>query len=98
MLFTFRRDDEGRETIAVGGITIARTTSGPEGFEWLNSLPGITAEHVREAAVRADEAGFWTPLVPTPPLDILPVETTVDVPVAETTSTILSVDNSEDQA
>lgn len=105
MLFTFRRDDEGRETIVVGGVTIARTTGGPEGFEWLNSLPGITAEHVREAAVKADESGFWEPpratnitvgggiIIRGPCMQL-----TVSVPVAETTSTILSVDNSEDQA
>lgn len=90
MLFTFRRDDEGREAIVVGGITIARTTGGPEGFEWLNSLPGITAEHIYEAAALADEAGFWAARTED--------EVTVDVSVAETTSTILSVDNSEDQA
>lgn len=104
MLFTFRRDDEGRETIEVGGLAIARPTNGPEGFEWLNSMPGITAEHIREAAIKADEAGFWEParitgfsangfMVRGPCIQL-----TVDVPVAETTSTTLSIDNTEDQA
>ena len=105
MLFTFRRDDEGRETIEVGGLAIARITNGPEGFEWLNSMPGITAEHVREAAVKADETGFWTQeAVPYPAptrgryFMWIENEVVVDVPVAETTSTIMSVDMSEDQA
>lgn len=101
MLFTFRRDDEGRETIEVGGLAIARPNNTPEGFEWLNSLPGITAEHVREAAVKADEAGFWAdaPLSKGGYIYVyLNDEVTVDVPVAETTSTTLSIDNTEDQA
>lgn len=98
MLFTFKRDDEGRETIEAGGVTIARPTDGPDGFEWINSVPGVTARHVREAALKAYMAGFWTPLLPESPLNILPYVITVDVPVAETTSTILSVDTSEDQA
>lgn len=90
MLFTFRRDNEGRETIEVGGIVIARTNGGPEGFEWLGSIPGITAEDIDEAATLADEAGFWGRTNKD--------KVTVDVPIAETTSTILSVDNSDDQA
>ena len=101
MLFAFRRDDDGRETIEVGGLAVARPTNGPEGFEWLNSMPGITAEHVREAAVKADEAGFWERLVPVNPWETAMTmrdEVTVDVPVAETTSTTLSIDNTEDQA
>lgn len=105
MLFTFRRDDEGRETIEVGGLTIARFNGYPEEFEWLNSMPGITAEHVYEAAAKADEAGFWTQeAVPYPAptrgryFRWIENEVTVDVPVAETTSTTRSIDNSEDQA
>lgn len=92
MLFTFRRDAEGRETIHVGDVVIARVTNHPEGFEWLFMPPaGITHEHVREAAVRADEAGFWF----AQGFDRFD-EVTVDVPVAETTSTILSTTNTED--
>ena len=92
MLFTFRRDNDGRETIEVNGLAIARPNNHPEGFEWINSMPGITAEHVREAAVKADEAGFWEEGY------FREDEVTVDVSVAETTSTIMSIDNTEDQA
>ena len=96
MLFTFKRDYEGRETIEVGGLAIARPTNVPENFEWLHSMPGITAEHVREAVIKADEAGFWERDECGIPQG--PSEATVDVPVAETTSTILTIDNTEDQA
>lgn len=101
MLFTFKRDEDGRVTVEVGGLAIARITNDPECFEWINSMLGITAEHVREAAVKADEAGFWERLVPVNPWETemtMRDEVTVDVPVAETTSTILSVDMSEEQA
>lgn len=98
MQFTFRRDDEGRETIDVDGLTIARLNN-DHGFEWLNWTPGITADHVREAIDKADEADFWTPLLWLPMrMPKLPSRTDVEVPVAATTSTILSVDNSEEQA
>jgi hypothetical protein len=60
MQFAFKRDSEGRETIHIADVAIARVTDHPEGFEWLASPPaGVTAEHVREAAVKADEAGFF---------------------------------------
>lgn len=94
MLFTFKRDSEGRETIHVGDVAIARVTDHPEGFEWLNSMPGITSEHIREAAVKADEGLFWHEVL----LDWYTDDVTVDVPVAETTSTILTVTNEDDQS
>lgn len=86
MLFTFKRDADGRETICLGDTTIALTTP----------PAGVMADHVREACVMADEAGFWdsdewtdgdgvATLVPPPG------EVTVNVPIPETTSTILSV-------
>lgn len=93
MLFTFRRDADGRETIHVGDVAIARTNDGPESFEWLASPPaGITAEHVLEASVMADEALFWHEVL----LDWYTNEVTVDVPIVE--STVLSITNEDDQA
>lgn len=83
MLFTFKRDDEGREKVYVNDIPIALRVEHPEGWAWLSDVPGITPDHIADAAVKADEAGFWTPL------DILPVECTVDVPVAD--NAVLSV-------
>lgn len=96
MLFTFKRDSEGRETIHVGDVAIARVNNHPEGFEWLASPPaGVTAERVREAAVKADEDGFWyAEGFGFNGLD----EVTVSVPIPETTSTILSITNAEDQS
>lgn len=110
MLFTFRRDAEGRETIHVGDVAIARIRhdlpAECDDIEWLASPPaGVTAEHVREAAVKADEAGFWKsslvikadhPLTRTV-RDFASNETACDVPVAETTSTIMSLTTEEEQ-
>jgi hypothetical protein len=108
MQFTLKRDIEGRETIHVGGVAIARVTTHPEGFEWLASPPaGVTAEHVREAAVKADEAGFWAPIEDRNPrfdrtivgsaAGIWVSECAVTVPVAETTSTILSLTTEDER-
>lgn len=113
MLFTFKRDDEGRETIEVGGVPIARIKRNDDGTHYSHGLahvPGIEAEHVSEAIERADAAGFWQlHKVPAVLIDAneqrhigtawtrYGVEVTVDVPVSETT--VLSVTlEGEDQS
>jgi hypothetical protein len=94
MQFAFKRDSDGRETVHVGDVAIARVTTHPEGFEWLSSPPaGVTAEHVREAAAKADEALFWHQVL----LDWYTDEVTVDVSIAETTSTILSMTTEDER-
>jgi hypothetical protein len=119
MQFTFKRDSEGRETIHVADVAIARVTDHPEGFEWLSSPPsGVTAEHVREAAVKADEMDFWTyntgyindarnyiqrgdytpeEMFGTGGWSNVPKEVTVDVPIAETSSTVLSLTTEDER-
>lgn len=100
MLFTFRRDSDGRETVHVGDVAIARVTDHPEGFEWLSSPPaGVTAEHVREAAVKADEAGFYGTEWCDDCAEAVnrKDEVMVDVPVTETTSTILSLTTEDER-
>ena len=100
MQFTFKRDDEGRETIEVGGVPIARIKRNDNGTHYSHGLahvPGVEAEHVSEAIERADAGGFWTPLMPYPPLNVPPHFCTVDVPIAETTVLSVTLDG-EDQS
>lgn len=62
MLFTFKRDDEGRERIFVGDVCVAIVSMMPVyGRTWAmaDSITGITPRHVNDAIERADEAGFW---------------------------------------
>jgi hypothetical protein len=95
MQFTFKRDFEGTERIYVGDVAIAKTNGYPEEFEWLASPPAIiTAEHVYEAATKADDANFW---VLSTRGGFIVDEVTVDVPVAETTSTILTLTSEDDR-
>lgn len=107
MLFTFKRDAEGRETIHVGDVAIARVTDHFGGFEWLASPPaGVTADHVYEAAVNADEAGFFWGVdgIESHRVDDVSVSVPVRVPSPLTcypiksTSTVLSITNEDDQA
>lgn len=102
MLFTFKRDAEDRERVYAGDVAIARINDrNPEGFDWLAAPPaGVDADHVVTAKVMADEAGFWG----TEWCDDCSClvnrkdEVTVDVPIPETTSTILSITNTEDRS
>lgn len=97
MLFTFKRDDEGRETIEVGGVRLVIGQSLRRGWRWLDYVHGVLAEHINEAIERADAGGFWTPLMPYPPLNVPPSICTVDVPIAETTVLSVTLDG-EDQS
>ncbi len=58
MLFTFKRDDEGRERIYVGDVCVAEMHH-QYGPQWLGSVLGLMEHHVHDAIERADEAGFW---------------------------------------
>jgi hypothetical protein len=110
VLFTFKRDSEGRETIYIGDVPIARPNDFPEGMEWIGSPPpGVTADHLQTACAMADEAGFWERRTKDKILsgyyeqhlgmdEWLRNEVTVDVPIPETTSTILSITNAEDRS
>jgi hypothetical protein len=105
MLFTFKRDSEGREAIHLGEVAIARKVEHPEGWEWLSDIPGVTADHISDAAIKADEAGFWAlsdsggalPWGESITTNLCE-SVTVDVPIPETTSTVLSITNAEDQS
>lgn len=91
MLFTFKRDDEGRERIYVGNVCVAELVDQTREHGWETGLEarGVTVDHIDEAIERADEAGFWDwdhlrnhrPFVKN--------EVTVDVPVAD--NAVLSV-------
>lgn len=56
MLFTFKRDEEGRERIYVADVCVARI-EGPSDVEstWSETMDSA----IRDAIERADEAGFW---------------------------------------
>jgi hypothetical protein len=95
MLFTFKRDDEGRERIYVGDVLMA-------GIECMKPLlayavAGVTYDALIDAIERADEAGFWgdewcddcgTTDCHTVPRKN---EVTVDVPIPAQSSTVVSV-------
>lgn len=98
MQFMFKRDEEGRERIYVGDVLVA----GIDGRRPLlaYAVAGVTYRHLEDAIERADEAGFWqrrSPLMDGA-ASYRRRETTVDVPVAETTSTILSLTTEGDKA
>ncbi len=93
MLFTFKRDDEGRERIYVGGVCVAKMIPNSE-FDVLDHR--FDRESVNEAIERADEAGFWSKGLPYPKALYLRNEVTVDVPVAD--NAVPSVTTGEDQS
>lgn len=92
MLFTFKRDDEGRERIYIGDVCVAKFRSRLV-WEWMLESPEeVTRAHICDAIERADEAGFWGDDWDMPRLN----EITVDVPVAD--STVLSVTTGKDES
>jgi hypothetical protein len=113
MQFAFKRDREGRETIHVGDVAIARIRhdlpAECDDIEWLASPPaGITAEYISEACVMADERGFWAPIEDRNPRfdrticgnvkdGIWVSNVAVNVPIPETTSTILSLTTEDER-
>jgi hypothetical protein len=89
MTFTFKRDEEGRETISVDGVAVARL---PEDlrfkFKWamMAHVDGVTHDNIDDAIERAEQRGFWR-VVPyeTAPgvmefLPLVPCEIMVEVP------------------
>jgi hypothetical protein len=105
MLFTFKRDDEGRERIYVGDVCVAKCmplcTRLDGEYLPVQDVPGVDGEMIVDAIERAGEAGFWEE---EPHEDMhgwrvkwkRPSEVTVDVPVAD--STVLSVTTEEDES
>ena len=68
MMFTFKRDANGEETIHVGDILVAKCmplcTRLDGEFIPVQDVPGVDDEMIVDAIERADEAGFWrTPKV-----------------------------------
>lgn len=58
MTFTFKRDDEGRETIWDGAECVFEMDpSKPPGYR--GRLMRDDQSHVIDAIVKADEVGFW---------------------------------------
>lgn len=99
MLFTFKRDDEGRERVYVGNVLVAEIVK----RNWAcggraiitdgvyDSVPGL--EHdasfgaIEDAYGYADEAGFFVDAIS---------EVTVDVPVPATTTTLTLVSEGDE--
>lgn len=66
MQFTFKRDREGRETIAVDGVVVAQfyDAKGFKEWEYLLDAPhevtmSETYRRIERAMKSADGAGFW---------------------------------------
>lgn len=99
MLFTFKRDDEGRETVHVGDVLVATTRpedDRAEDFTRVGHVDGVTDTKIAAAIERADEAGFWHYGDYGPGFNH--DEVTVDVPIAETTATLTMVAEGDDQS
>lgn len=89
MQFVFKRDEEGRESIYVGDVCVA-TVDGPnDGSGRFDLLAHLQPMHVYDAIERADEAGFWN--CRRRQGEFVRDEVTVDVPVAETSTTLTLV-------
>lgn len=66
MLFTFRRDDEGRERIYVGDVCVAEVetiqrdaTATIRHARMVMHVQGVDYPQISQAIERADAAGFW---------------------------------------
>lgn len=104
MQFTFKRDEEGRERIYVGDVCIAALSMYVKGR--VDVIPatvaGLQEDHVHDAIEHADEAGFWAMHDASSFSDMVAHleaghdawindEVAVDVPVAETSTTLVVV-------
>jgi hypothetical protein len=107
MLFTFKRDEEGRERIYVDDACVwvchgdIRTNTGRS----VLLRDGFNAKTMGDAIERADEAGFWAmrSVFSMSPFDKQPSafldnEVTVDVPVADNATATLSVTREGDES
>jgi|SRR5688572_617143 len=61
MLFTFKRDEEGRERIYVGDVCVWMANGDMREVAGRGMMTRVRVEqaHCDEAIERADEAGFW---------------------------------------
>lgn len=59
MQFVFKRDEEGRERICVGGVCVAQNAVGVTAYESVYVADGVDRKALDDAIERADEAGFW---------------------------------------
>lgn len=86
MLFTFKRDEEGRERIYVGDVCVRHSNEDVcvVGGQRAEVVIGVTDAHISDAIERADEAGFWEVRKMSEFDDEwISGEVTVDVPVAD---------------
>jgi hypothetical protein len=103
MLFTFKRDDEGRERIYVGDVCVARFIEAEENpsahkamdFERVSDVLGVGQLPICDVIESAMDAGFWDP-EPSKEARKYGVifkydEVTVDVPIPAQSSTTISV-------
>lgn len=100
MRFTFRRDEEGTERIYVGDVCAAvKLQTWAPLFVAICSICGVTDRHFADAIERADEAGFWDRW-PTMggPGDFRRDRVIVDVPVAETSTTLILTNDGDDES
>lgn len=95
MQFVFKRDEEGYEHIHVGDVCIAVLSHHVKGRVDVipATIAGLQEQHVHDAIERADEAGFWEACNTCQGHDCgrRYDEVTVDVPVAETSTTLTLV-------
>lgn len=103
MLFTFKRDEEGRERIYVGDTPFVITMGRDEWTLRASPPAGVNVYHIHEAIERADEAGLWDgrAVDPVNPWDVTNGriainEVIVDVPVAETSTTLVVVSEGDE--
>lgn len=99
MLFTFKRDEESRERVYVGDVCVFVFSNDGSRRGYQNAtVTGLTDAHMLDAIERADEAGFWDSrgdayyvTTQTWKTAWMHNEVTVDIPVAETSTTLTLV-------
>lgn len=106
MLFTFKRDDDGRERIYVGDVCVAELRHGAGEAYPVTVVPGVDGDHIADAIERADEAGFWMGKVVGVDDEgtvyrsasrYETAEISVDVPVSDSTVLSVTTEASRDQ-
>jgi hypothetical protein len=106
MLFTFKRDEEGREHIYVDDVCVAQClplcTQHDGEYLPVQDVPGVDGDLIVDAIERADEAGFWGMSTPSDARLIKSWgmyrvdEVIVNVPVAEISTTLVVVSEGDE--
>ncbi len=94
MQFTFKRDEEGHERIYVGDVCVAQNAVGVTAWESVYVADGVERKALDAAIERADEAGFWH--YGDHGGGYNHDEVTVDVPVPETSTTLVVVQEGDE--